>query len=998
MRVPNQSAPLVNIPTQAQDRGLHHSLNAGGVRQQGAGGDAFTGHAKSVAAVAQGVNDLADMGVKIAQKMQQERDENDARDALVKLNEKLNTHLHGDPNSGDPGVYGRKGKDTLDSVPKTKDWFEKEVAAATQGMSKSAARSFANQAGGLRMSTMSSVARHEAAERKTWEIQSMTSQIEIEDRSARDNFTDLKQVDDSLARMEKVQRQRAAKLGLPPEATEEEVGKIRSGTLAGVFTRQVEAKNYDQARKLFDDPRISEDDKRKIADVYHRARLEDEYVNARKDPEGTKKRILSELDYRDPKAPQGKAAAPGAQPGQVKAVSLPAPVQEMAVKEAEAQGVPADLVQAVIHTESRGKDRQVSKAGARGLMQLMPETAKELGVNPDDPASNIKGGVKYLKQMLDRYQGDQQLALMAYNWGPGNVDAFIKTGKGAKGQAVPAETQNYVKSILGADIEGKDAPAGPGVPGAVMLADSGRVVSDAGSGITVPDGAAPASGSASAGGGAPSAPAPAKREHLLDMREADKLKVVDYANAEIHRRASENSKEAAVILHNKDNELAWAMEKGDFTRIQKMEEDLLRLGKPEAAVDLKKTREIYEQARPYLDASSNLPFAEQKAQFEAAFSKPDMMRPDNAAIVTKVRSMSAANMQKRMQAFAKDPAAYAATLLKKQAQSAKIAPEPEGPPQQDTPEQAARRNMALQEAMAKGMPGFTAQVLTAAQVDALKTELNDPAKDSTAKLQKLIGLSTQYGSLAFKAMQELELPAGAAAAANLAMDDGRNLVFARDLLAVSLMKDGEIPENPNLKTGEAKKQAMEMETVEFYRRMAEANPHPLVIHTASGMQDVSTRMVRLGRGESMKDFGKAYEYVMNDANLLRLPRHMKLDSAQVESSLGVVRSNIKDFLPEGFTDEQVRKVQQNGVWITTGDSQVALMAGGMLVTGRDGKPIAFPLSEAVDAGGRHIAKKHNLTYTPTLKRKSISEIFFGKPDEKANTGPDLNPEFWGTEQ
>lgn len=128
--------------------------------------------------------------------------------------------------------------------------------------------------------------------------------------------------------------------------------------------------------------------------------------------------------------------------------ALPADVAVMASNEARSQGVNPALVQAVIAQESGGKTDAVSEKGARGLMQLMPETAKELGVNPDDPAQNIRGGVKYLSQLLQRYGGNEEYALMAYNWGPGNVDAWLKTGKGIGGKDVPAETKKYVSSVM----------------------------------------------------------------------------------------------------------------------------------------------------------------------------------------------------------------------------------------------------------------------------------------------------------------------------------------------------------------------------------------------------------------------------------------------------------------------------------------------------------------------------------------------------------------------
>ncbi len=119
----------------------------------------------------------------------------------------------------------------------------------------------------------------------------------------------------------------------------------------------------------------------------------------------------------------------------------PSTLQGIISKASQHYGVDEALIKAVVKAESNFNPNAVSHAGAQGLMQLMPATARGLGVTDSfDPGQNVMAGTRFLKDMLKRYQGNLDSALAAYNWGPGNVD---RKGTGA----LPRETREYLAKV-----------------------------------------------------------------------------------------------------------------------------------------------------------------------------------------------------------------------------------------------------------------------------------------------------------------------------------------------------------------------------------------------------------------------------------------------------------------------------------------------------------------------------------------------------------------------
>jgi hypothetical protein len=165
------------------------------------------------------------------------------------------------------------------------------------------------------------------------------------------------------------------------------------------------------------------------------------YVNHTIDRAISKASVLNKVTQSVAPPPETSASGRAAVDN-TRAVSAPNQrklFEQLANDAAVRHGVDPNLVKAVITAESDYDPNAVSRVGAMGLMQLMPETARDMNVHePFDPAQNIEGGAKYLAQLSRQFNGDETKILAAYNWGPGNVQ---------RGGKMPLETQNYLLKV-----------------------------------------------------------------------------------------------------------------------------------------------------------------------------------------------------------------------------------------------------------------------------------------------------------------------------------------------------------------------------------------------------------------------------------------------------------------------------------------------------------------------------------------------------------------------
>jgi hypothetical protein len=173
----------------------------------------------------------------------------------------------------------------------------------------------------------------------------------------------------------------------------------------------------------------------------------------------------------------GDGGAPSGPPPGADQTGVGAQVAQYAATYGPQYGTPPDLIQRVAWAESRYQPGAVSPKGAGGVMQFMPETARDYGVNPRNVESSVRGGAQYLGDLLRRYNGNEGLAVAAYNWGESRVDNWLRNG--ANPRLMPTETLNYVRAVTAQPITAWTTQRG-GTAVAELPSGAARTVPDAG--------------------------------------------------------------------------------------------------------------------------------------------------------------------------------------------------------------------------------------------------------------------------------------------------------------------------------------------------------------------------------------------------------------------------------------------------------------------------------------------------------------------------------------
>ena len=503
-------------------------------------------------------------------------------------------------------------------------------------------------------------------------------------------------------------------------------------------------------------------------------------------------------------------------------------VKEEIVRVAQEMGVDPNLALAVAWQESGGKQGAVSGKGARGIFQLMPTTAQDMGVNPDDWKGNIRGGVGYLAKQLKAHGGNVPLALAAYNAGPGRVKEY--------GGVPPfKETMKYVPSVMA--LAGYDASPGVEpelIPGAGTQFDPKDL-----DGLTTQEALAFYS----------------KAQSNIKQQEAQRNNLINAEKSQL------------------GDYWQYAVMTGDFNPVKEAEDRLAALGDLQGAAELGEKRVVFEEVQAGLQQYGLEPLVVQAQQAENLLMSH--ARPDNGGMIADMAKMQQQAWGAKIKAFEADPAGFI-----EQSQYYIDTP-------QLTPEQRVGISLQAQMTLGAGLPGFSPQVMSKQQALDIKNAYDKAP--TTDKYDMVQGLRGEYGRFFPEASEEAKLPSFVTVLGP-ALGDLPQTVMEK-LMTASALSTNEIPGIGNEKNkADAQAQVSSSKVVQVLQGTAALlSGNEAQVKGVAEFQDAAMKANLLGL--DMNDIDREYNTVNDSGFLLAVPKSQG-DIREITKALEYKRAEV----------------------------------------------------------------------------------------------------------
>ena len=432
MKTPPSGYPLVDIPTGNTGQARQHNTLLGAPNFSSAGSDAFFKKGiNTFTPIAKGIDGVAKVATAISFDVMQKEAETRAMSEYAKASADANDYLHG-PN----GLFTRQGENAIGVRQEAEKWFTDMERNYVKGMNPATKELFLKRIVSTRAGALDSLGSFEMKQREAAYDGALSAQIKADKRMLLSVPYGSPMYRDAMLKVLDGVQSLGERKGLTAQEMAEAKHSATSEVLKDTAMIALEQGDIAAAFSILQNGDLAIQDSMPVSRAYKDKVGELTYTG-----------LLNAAQNGDPFEIEQ----------QIKNGSFGGTSSQWSpaiVSAARQYGVDPEIGLSILQTESAGKADAVSHKGARGLMQIMPGTAKHIkelfGIDVTaSPEENIRGGVAYFKWLKDQFGGNDYHAAYAYNWGIGNMKAYLETGKGVNGQPMPKETKDYPGKVFG---------------------------------------------------------------------------------------------------------------------------------------------------------------------------------------------------------------------------------------------------------------------------------------------------------------------------------------------------------------------------------------------------------------------------------------------------------------------------------------------------------------------------------------------------------------------